>query len=47
MKRQLFDGENQAGFFFDSDVGLANVKIQALNRPRKRTARLPTTWMLL
>ena len=30
VKRQLFDGENQSGFFYDSNVGLANVKVEVL-----------------
>ena len=30
VKRQLFDGENQSGFFYDSNYGLANVTVEVL-----------------
>ena len=30
VKKQLFDGENQSGFFYDSNVGLANVTVEIL-----------------
>jgi len=30
VRKQLFDGENQSGFFYDSNVGLANVTVEIL-----------------
>ena len=30
VKKQLFDGHNQSGFFYDSNVGLANIKVEVL-----------------
>ena len=38
-KRQLFDGENQSAFFYDSTVGLANVKVEVLEPTSKEDRR--------
>ena len=40
VRRQLFDGENQSGFFYDSNVGLANIKVEVLEPTAEENRRV-------